>query len=403
MAKKKTTKKKEPRPKAANGEGCMMYREDRQCYSYSISYRDSHGGLHRKWFYAKTEDECRKKAADFMNRSVFTLPDDLQMATIPDLLKNKYNYQYEVLNKIKESTFNRKLYNISLIEKFDVGKKPVWQVTNNDIIRFCIAIQEYSNSTISKTYASLKEGFNLAVKKKIIDVNPLNDKEDFECPKSKKADKKVRALTRQEEQIVFKMLNEYKPLNGRCYYKYQYLIALHTGMRMGEINALRASDIDFENRMIHVQGTVTRGLDYSSIYSPRPKTACGNRKIPMTKEARKVLELAIAEAKPNKYNLIFFNFKTNAPISTQSCNRVFTEMCKKYGLEGITQHSLRHTYATRNIEAGVPAEVLKVWLGHRDIQTTINTYVDVFDARHYGSVELYDEYMEQFNANDCQW
>ena len=56
-------------------------------------------------------------------------------------------------------------------------------------------------------------------------------------------------------------------------------------------------------------------------------------------------------------------------------------------------HMLRHTFATRSIEAGVSAVVLKTWLGHTDIHITLDTYADVFDSMHNISIERLDNYV----------
>ena len=66
-----------------------------------------------------------------------------------------------------------------------------------------------------------------------------------------------------------------------CRYKYQFLISLFTGMRMGEINALDLDDIDFENKIIHIRRTITRGLDERAMVGSYTKTKSGTRDIIM--------------------------------------------------------------------------------------------------------------------------
>jgi integrase len=69
-------------------------------------------------------------------------------------------------------------------------------------------------------------------------------------------------------------------------------------------------------------------------------------------------------------------------------------ICKKLNMEPFTMHSLRHTFATRCIESGVPAIVLKTWLGHTDIHVTLDTYTDVFEAMENKAIERFDNHIE---------
>ena len=72
----------------------------------------------------------------------------------------------------------------------------------------------------------------------------------------------------------------------------------------------------------------------------------------------------------------------------------FCRICKKAHIEPRGQHALRHTFATRCIEAGIPPVVLKKWLGHSDIHITLDTYTDVFSELNDGSVNLLDDYLK---------
>ena len=67
----------------------------------------------------------------------------------------------------------------------------------------------------------------------------------------------------------------------------------------------------------------------------------------------------------------------------------------KAGLDkNIHPHTLRHSFATRCIESGIPAVVLKTWLGHTDIHMTLDTYTDVFDSMDKDAIDKLDEHLE---------
>ena len=74
-------------------------------------------------------------------------------------------------------------------------------------------------------------------------------------------------------------------------------------------------------------------------------------------------------------------------------NCFFQRACEKCDISLRGQHALRHTFATRCIEAGVPPVVLKTWLGHTDIHITLDTYADVFNSMHNDSMNKLNEYI----------
>lgn len=108
-----------------------------------------------------------------------------------------------------------------------------------------------------------------------------------------------------------------------------------------------------------------------------------------------ILQQAINEFIPNPNNLLFCR-ENGDLINEGASNSAFKRFCKKYDItkgKNVNQHMLRHSFATRKIEGGMPVEVLMVILGHKDVQTTLNTYFDTFaDYRNVYEEKTYNYY-----------
>ena len=164
---------------------------------------------------------------------------------------------------------------------------------------------------------------------------------------------------------------------------------------MGEINALKPEDINFSEGYIHVGATISRGIGSRNFYKPHPKTAAGVRDVPMPMKARELLMEALMEMKPNPEGLIFYDHNKDDVIATYQVCSFYKRICEKAGIPYYGQHSLRHTFATRCIEADIPPLVLKKWLGHTDINITLSTYADVFDRMHLKSVSKFENIIDE--------
>ena len=375
-----------------NGNGSLFYDEKRNKYRMQISYTAPNGELKRKSFSGDTPSEVQAKKKQFEKELAQGRVTSTSKCTVVELLKESANFDYEI-GEIGDAAYTRRLFTISVIERSDISNIPITKLTEARINAFLLTLKsKYSNSTISKVYSALTKAYRLAINKRLITYN-LMESPFIKKPRATKRDKKVTAFTLEEQNIFLEALHKKRFQSTYIDYNSMFLIELYSGLRMGEICALTPDDIDFSNGVIHVRNTITRNLNYESVVGDTTKTPRGIRDVPITSILIDVLHKVIDEQIDNPYNLIFYNKNMDRPVSTQQANDYFHRLCKSAGLQTTGgQHMLRHTFATRCIEANIPPEVLMRWLGHTDISVTINTYTDVFAKRQNTALNMFSDY-----------
>ena len=90
-------------------------------------------------------------------------------------------------------------------------------------------------------------------------------------------------------------------------------------------------------------------------------------------------------------DLVFVNWRTGMPAKNSSYDTHLYKLCDEAGIDHFCMHALRHTYATRAIESGMPPEILKQLLGHESIKTTMDKYVHVTDDRLIQAVAQFEK------------
>jgi integrase len=174
------------------------------------------------------------------------------------------------------------------------------------------------------------------------------------------------------------------------------LLEIFSGLRCGEILALKLSDIDFEHNIIKISITLTKNENDKTIIGKKAKTKKGIREFIIISNVKTILIKAIEEYVQNEQNLIFYNNKENKLITVSEINSVFKRLCKKYNIGkgyDVNQHMLRHTFTTRCIEAKIDIAVLKELLGHKDIKTTLNIYTSISNDFKEKELEKVDDYL----------
>ena len=155
------------------------------------------------------------------------------------------------------------------------------------------------------------------------------------------------------------------------------LLCLHTGLRIGEVCALRWEDIDADNGMLQVQRTIERiyilsnGNKHTELQLSTPKTRNSQREIPLTKDLLRLLKPFRKVVNPQFYIL------TNSPKPTEprTYRNYYRHLLNSLNIPFIKFHGLRHSFATRCIESGCDSKTVSILLGHANISTTLNLYV----------------------------
>jgi len=382
-------KKPKKKVKLDYGEGSIYYVKSRNRYAGQVNLIIE-GQPERRTVYGKTEREVKNKLKELQvqakagNLEPKKKP---QIVTIYDLAEKMIGDQL-ALNEIRQSSYDRKMATLKMLE--GISDQLLVEVTEDDLIEYFKSVLNYSQSCVNKIYQLLGAVFLKAINKNIIEINPLRN---IRRPKSKQRKIPVRALTVAEQG---KLLNVLKTEDVR--YSEIMLLSMFTGMRIGEVCALTVEDINFNDNTINVSKTVSRG-EYGKTIVCDTKTDAGMRTLHINHDVAEFLRTCIGE---KDFGLLFKS-SNNKLVTTNQVNYVYAKVLKDHNIIDnsvygkVDLHSLRHTYATRCIEAGMPAKVLQQILGHTDISITLDVYCSVFKKYSDEHLAVADEYMKANN------
>jgi integrase len=182
-----------------------------------------------------------------------------------------------------------------------------------------------------------------------------------------------------------------------------YVVLLGTGLRVGELCALRWSDVDLKGRTLRVAQTAIRvrtpnGPRRTGFSINPPKTASGRRTIPLAASVASTLaEWKLQQntdrvflGKAWKQTEYVFTSRDGTLLDPANINRTLDRITKRAGITHVNVHALRHTFATRLLESGVPAKTVQVLLGHSTVTLTLDIYAHVMPDTSRAAVDLID-------------
>lgn len=301
-------------------------------------------------------------------------------------------------NTVKENTLSvyREIYKIHIAPT--LGKLQVSGINKLMVQRLLNSMSQngLSANTLAKTKAILYSLFKEAMENRMITYNPCENI-------TIRRDKTERRVLSYEEQKIF-----LAAIRGSRY-EMLCILGLSTGLRIGELSGLRWSDISFEEKTLTVERTYVYLHDVKNhqmkdvFHSPKTKNSC--RTIRLLDSTLELLKTHHARQEKEKADLgeewcpveggedLVFTTKNGGPVRGLNVAETLNNYVKKINkqeaklaakenrepviFERITPHTLRHTFATRAFESGIPPKVVQQILGHSSLEMTMDLYTHV--------------------------
>lgn len=296
----------------------------------------------------------------------------LYKTLVLDWLKNQKIY-------LKYSTFTN-YCNISHNQIIpNLGNYEVDQL-NNDIL------QEFILNRLKEGRCDGKGGISQKYAQDIIAVLKLTLGKEVEIQLPYSPPKEVEIFEKSDQVALINSLQ-----SNICHKNFGILLTIHTGLRIGELCALRWSDINFDTQLLHINKTMIRTYtkeDGSKLNITAPKTRSSIRTIPLNKW---IMQYAVLlRGSENEYIIT----GKEKYIEPNKYRLYYNRQLKDLDLPHRKFHSLRHTFATRCIECGCDYKSLSELLGHSNVSITMNLYVHPQLELKRKCVELLADYYE---------
>lgn len=329
-----------PRRKKPN-EGCIIQRKDKR-----FEGRYMRNGKQCS-VYAKTYDDCLTKLNAAIEKRDNVVKEYTLLSWLDDFI------QVYKQHDVSPKTYKQMLRDITLHIQPNIQDKPLPEVRPIDLQRLLSAVS--TDRKREDVYNILSGAFHQAMAERIIAYNPMT------VIKSCKAERnKGKSLTVAEQSEFLRKIKGSK-------LEHYYLFCLYSGSRKSEALNMNMEDISEQNNTVHIRGT---------------KTKLSDRYIPLFEGIKSLLPCL-----PQTGRLFDF--------TSEYVGRKFKDYCA-----GHTLHDLRHTFATRALEAGVPLKVVQVWLGHSEIRTTADVYSDVTRELSLDEAQKLDDLMKSLHISD---
>lgn len=323
------------------------------------------------YVYGKTYGEVKQKLLDRRTQERTVVESRSSAASTFESMAKEWLSM--VKPSLKISTWNKYNNLLRLYILPNIGALDIHEITHNIILEYSnkllmsggSCMSGLSEKTVSDTISVIRSVLRYSAQKGCT-VNF-----DSQSVRIKQHPKELCILSLTEQENLTRYL-----LRNKSEYNIGILVCLFTGLRIGEICALRWADISLTNHTIHVQQTMQRVQNPTNehrktrIILTTPKSSCSIRTIPIPQILLDVIK--------EKYTDGSGYFLTNSEqrfIEPRTMQNQFKSVLKQCNIRTVNYHVLRHTFATRCIEIGFDVKSLSEILGHASVTITMNRYV----------------------------
>lgn len=342
----------------------IYYRKDGRWEGRYAIGRKTNGRLKYGYVYSKSYQTVKEKLFPLQQRSKKMM--SLFGKSLMSYEEWISQWKKDIQPTIKESTYSGYCYKLERYLLPYLGSIQLYQLDTEKIQELVDhLITELSPSSIHIIIGLLKKTINDARNQGLLFSNPCDS---IKLPKRNR--QKVHALTVDEQRALMRAVNSIGSDNAQA-----TTLALNTGMRIGEIAALTWKNIDFSRGVISVEKTCQRLLNEENhttyIHYDTVKSISSNRIIPMNQQIKRVLQ----KLKRNSTSEFVFAINEKG-CEPRILTNYFHQVRKMANLENIHFHQLRHTFATRCLEANIGIATVSALLGHASAKMTLDVYSD---------------------------
>ena len=378
---------------------------------YEARYVDRFGK--RKSISGRDLKDVKKRfnEAIYENDQEINIKEDIKLDTWYEKWMNIY--KYDTIRENTKRQYNQIYYHHISPYLGNYSLKNITQINIKELIKK-LDKDGYKYTTKNKVKVMFVDIFNKAMINEYVRKNPakgITVKKDND-------ENEVTVLT-QEDQITF-----FDCCKGTFYDNF-FNVAVTTGMRIGELAALKWEDIDLENRLIHVKRTlVYQKYDTDTcktFHFELPKTKTSYRDIPINRQCELALKKqymqknVVKDKAPKEKEVeeqfrdLLFTTKYNTPLNAQIVCDAIKKIVNEINLtrdvteemETFSCHCFRHTFATRCFEAGIKPKTVQSYLGHATLQMTMDLYTSVLPQHQMSEMDKLENVLDDIsNSSD---